>query len=70
MDQTHCLTPEPLAENRWIAVSLLAFAAVRIDMGQRLTIACDLRDDQRQAVIRDARSNPMLTPETPDPRGD
>ncbi|HME22562.1 MAG TPA: hypothetical protein VKI44_14680 [Acetobacteraceae bacterium] len=46
------------------------YEVVDIDMGQRLTIACDLRDDQTQVVMRDARSNPMLAPETPDTRGD
>ena len=39
-------------------------------MGQWLTIVCDLPDDQTQSVIRDARSYPMLAPETPDPRAD
>lgn len=45
-------------------------AEVGIDMGQLLTMACDLRDDQPQAFMRDVRSNPVLTPEESDPRGE
>jgi hypothetical protein len=53
----------------WFVVSLQVYEGVGIDMGQRLTIACDLWDDQRQSVIRDAHSDTMLAPATPDPRG-